>query len=213
MLENYDFLEDRKKELNTLVMDLKWTYRGYNTHFITITGNPGLSFQDFDVLANDLLSYCPEIGAEDRQLYYSFYISAMLFLKLQCRPSELTFYSIYKIADAINDNIEAGLLDFSKSTYGYMLDACTTKYETKNSKAMYEAFREFEKAYDDGSISKQGFIYNIINMLDRYLYDHNFSYLHEDKYSSSIRELERFIGATQFRMRHISRQECDEGDE
>lgn len=201
MKEKFEQIVERKKKINDLCGELRWVYRGYFTSiydFLPI-GNILTQIETFN---DKLVSYDEELNDIERDMYKAFFTSAILFVRNYCRPSELIFYSIYKIGTVIEDSWN-DKLEFDKSIYGYM---CEPYADLNEEDEYYQIFinstQIFASLYDNKEIDKENFSYHISKMFDLLLFDNNKSYLLDKNYDDGIKKLNYYIGDCKFQLHH-----------
>lgn len=207
MAKKIDKINKRKKEINDLCSELKWVYRGYYTRFIEF-----FSFEDINNIekfCRDLLNYNKSLKDKEYELYYSFLISSICFIRKYCRNSDLIFYSLVKIAITIEDCAKANI-NFGKSTYGYMWEPYLnneTDDETEN--MGIESAREFSKLYDDKNLEKNNFATVLISLFDELLFDNNKSFILDSNYEIATSSINRFIGQAKYSLKKSLAEDVD----
>jgi len=203
-------ITERKKKINNLCSDLRWIFRGYYTSlydFLPMDDN----LDEIQQLCDQLISYDEEISDGQKNLYRLFLVSATLFLKNYCLPSDMIFYSIYKIAGAVEDCVDQKM-EFCRSTYWYMYEP--HMHEEKHTifdHALSKTLTELGDLFDNKEIDKSDFSYHISVMLDMFLFEKKRSCLLDENYEGSIRRLANIVGSAKFQWRQSVKEIKDDG--
>ena len=193
-------IEERKKEINDLCMELRWAYRGYFTPLYKFVDQKSF-LRDVELFADRLVAYDDVLQEKERSMYQNFLISAILFLDMYCRPSDMILLSIYKIALVVEDSWGKGL-NFSQSIYGYMFEPYENADDgSENYALLSKTIHTFAELYDDANVDKKDFPNHIVLMLDSLLFENKSSFLLDQNFENGVKLLRQQIGAAKYHLR------------
>lgn len=191
-MNNLELINERKQKINEMCSELRWVFRGYHTSLFEFL--PNMDIKEIKTFAQTV--------SKENKIFFSFFVSTILFIKLFCRSSDLNFYSLYKIAVTVDECFDSKK-DFEETTYGIM---CQPYVAQDNSSEEYldfkEATLEFQKFYNNKEINRENFLKDFCLFLDEYLYDCERSFLIDDKFDISVKLLNRFISTAKHNFAH-----------
>lgn len=198
-------IEERKKEINDLCMELRWVYRGYFASLHSFIDEQKLLCEVIN-FADRLVAYDDDLQEKERSMYQNFLVSAILFLDKYCCSSDMILLSIYKIALAVEDSWGKGLA-FSKSIYGYMFEPYeNADDDSKNYVMLSKTIHAFAELYDDANVDKKDFPEHVVLMLDSLLFETKSSFLLDQNFENGVKLLRRQIGAAKYHLQYSLRE-------
>lgn len=193
-------IEERKKEINDLCMELRWVYRGYFTSLHKFVDQKSF-LRDVELFADRLVAYDDNLQEKERSMYQNFLISAILFVDMYCRSSDMILFSIYKIALVVEDSWGKGL-EFCQSIYGYMFEPYENADDgSENYALLSKTIRAFAELYDDANVDKKDFPDHIVLMLDSLLFETKSSFLLDQNFENGVKLLRQQIGVAKYHLR------------
>ena len=201
-------INERKKEINDLCMELRWVYRGYFTSLYDY-----LSRRQFlatvEQFADRLISYDEELQEKEQMLYKEFLVSSIIFLKKYCRSADMILLSIYKISLVVEQSWQNNV-PYKESIYYYMFEPYENDDDSGRDFAMLKsAMSSFAEMFDDGSVDKKDFPDHIVLMLDCLLFETGQSFLLDKNFSSGVDCLKNQIGAAKHHLQRSLREDSN----
>lgn len=199
-------INERKKEINELCMELRWVYRGYFTSLYDyLTRRQFLN--TLEQFVDQLVAYDEELGEKEKKLYKDFLVSSIIFLKKYCRSADMIFLSVYKIALVVEQSWQNGV-EFDGSIYRYMFEPHENDEDISRDYIMLKkAISSFGEMYNDPEIDKKDFPYHITVMIDCLLFETGQSYLLDHNYDDGLDKLKQQIGAAKYHLQRSLREE------
>lgn len=207
MNELVDKINERKQKINDLCMELRWVYRGYFASIYEYLPRRSI-LASTRQLAEQLVAYNKDLEDNEIKLYTEFIFSSIVFLKKYCRPSDMVFLSIYKMALVIEKSWKQGKA-FEDSIFRYMFEPHEKDDDvSKEYTALRSSISSFGEMYDSPNYDKEDFPYHITLMIDCFLFENNQSYLLDCNHEDGIRKLQQQIGTAKYQL-YRSLQEVD----